>query len=153
MPTGFNADERAKAREEGPVTIGGKTYHARKLTNRRLREIRAISRESQKEAKEIGKTSKEYQEAYDEAKVRKLSDDEARLEAEAAGASADAVDEANQESLVRQLPLLLVDDNMQPVDAEVIRQHLEEDLDTRDVGDLMTYLLGNPDADPTPAQG
>jgi hypothetical protein len=153
MPAGFNAEQRAKERESGPVVLGEVTYHPRRLTNQRLREVRKFSRASQLAAKTAGKESEDYQEAYQAALDAGLLDEEALKRAQEAGDGSDEVAEVNQQALIDQLPLLLVDDNMQPPTAEAIREHLENDLDARDVGGLMDYLLGAPKEDPTPTTG
>lgn len=152
MPTtGFNADERAAAREQGPVVLGGVTYHPRKLTNKRLRQIRNVSRTAQKQAREVAKSTDDYAEALDAAKAKGLDEKAAEAEAlEEALQSSDEVDEINTGSIRDQLALVLVKDDMTPVTPEEIQAHIDEDLDTRDVGDLMTFLLGSSDEDPTP---
>jgi hypothetical protein len=150
-PSGFNADERTRERESGPVVIGGQTYHPARLTNKRLRDIRRMSRAAGTETKRMARESPEYEEALQEAREAGMEEKEAEAQAELAGMTNDAVVDRVQESLTEQLCVLLVTDGMQPPDPEVIRAHLEEDLDYRDVEGLMNYLMGGEDPTRTEA--
>jgi hypothetical protein len=158
---GFNSKERAAKREQGPIVLGDVTYHARRLTNKRLREVRRISREAGRQAREAAKQTEEFQEALQEIRDRGTGANGEPLEGEAleryaqrvalaAGMESDEVDDINHNSLRKQLGLLLVDEGMQPPSEEALTRHLDEDLDTRDVPALMGMLIGADDEDPTP---
>lgn len=149
---GFDANERAQVRETGPVTLGGITYHPARLTNKRLRDVRRLGRKSEIDSKTVGRETVEYREAYDQAITDGIENTKAIAAGDAAASDSDAVSDVNLASLATQLHLLLVDDAMQPPSEQTMRQHLDEDIDARDVGALMTYLVGADEPDPTPAQ-
>jgi hypothetical protein len=154
-PRGFNADERSQRRTEGPVVIGGVTFHPRKLTNKSLRQVRAISRRAQKEAREAAEASEEYAETLkelDEQLSEDATEDDRKRNKNIAlmeGLMCDRADEINESAVVEQLKLLVVDDNQQPPEHEQLVTLVSEQLDSRDQVELMQYLMG---PDPTPSE-
>lgn len=139
---GFNADERAKRRTDGVVTIGGVAYHPVKLTNKILREVRRVSRMATKAAEGAAIETDEYKTAYEAAIADGKSEDEAKAAGQYEATFAEAVDVLNGHAIADQLQMLLVDDNMkQPTKAQM-RKTVDEVLDNRDQIALLQYLTG-----------
>lgn len=148
MPKGFNADERAKTREACPVTIGGVTYHPARLTNKRMRQVRRMSREAGDVSREMARETELYTRTRQRLIDRGTDEKEATEQAEDVAMADDDVSDFVNDSVADQLAILLVDDNQQAPTKERLLQHLDDDLDQRDVNDLMGYLLGSSE-DPT----
>lgn len=147
---GFNATARARAREEGPVTLGDVEYRPARLTNAALTEINRLSEETRRRNEAIIRETDDYRERLDELMNREvdpLSQKDADEQA-VASVSNTEVGENNAQNAAAQLARLLLDPEGKPTTEEQMRKHIDEDIDSRDLGPLLDYLLG-PDEDPT----
>jgi hypothetical protein len=142
---GFNADERASEREAGPVVIGGITYHPARLTNKRMRQVRRMSREASEVTRQMARESTLFAETKKRAMDGGQDEKEAEAYAEDIAMADDDVSDAVNDSVAEQLSILLVDDDLKAPTKDRLLQHLDEDLDQRDVNALMGYLLGSED--------
>ena len=61
---GFNVDERAKQRDDEPVTVGGKQFARGRLNNKMLRERRAIGRASDGIRRQVGAAERDLEELH-----------------------------------------------------------------------------------------
>ncbi len=145
---GFNADERAAARENADITVGEQVFHCRRLSNPVMREVRKYAREAQRKLREIEKLDK---------KASKYEAD-AVSEDDAVAAAAEPLTQQEEEQYdklqdevfdmnIKQLAVVLRDSAMKPPD----EKHLADQLDYRDARDLTQYVLGEEEGtDPTP---
>lgn len=138
---GFNADERAAAREASPVVIGGQTFKPVRRTTRVMRDVRAIGRAQERLNREATKLSKDAAEALE-------AGDDARyeeLEAQADGKS----DDATGRTFVMLAALLAAGD--QGTGEHPEPGFLEDHLDLVDAERLADHLMGDGDdaADPS----
>lgn len=57
----LNADRRATEREQTDVTVGGGTFHPKRMTNKVVQNVQAIGRKVDAKVKELGAESEEAQ--------------------------------------------------------------------------------------------
>jgi hypothetical protein len=157
----FDADGRAKAREDAPVTIGGEVFHRRRKNWTVTRELRALLRDQEK----CGNRAARYRARVDALteEIRgvrdpdtgawtkpPMTDDDAieRLEGEIDGfdAEIDAAQGESDEAAYAIIALLLrkADANDRPE-----LEFLKESLDVEEAGDLASALAGGGETDPT----
>jgi hypothetical protein len=116
-----------------------------------MRKVRALSRQAAADGRRVGMESQDYRDAYDEAIENGVEEEEAKRLAREAGEGSDEVAEVNNASLAKQLSIMLVDDNQQPVVEAALLKHLAEDIDARDIEGLMNYVLSNEDPTSPPS--
>lgn len=149
---GFNADERAGRRERGVVTIGGISYHPARLTNARLRDVRRISRDTQRRVRETEASTEEYKQAYEDAIDRGEDEAAATRIARSEAQFSEEVDTLQANAIAQQLRILLVGDDMQPPAEEQMLKHVDEDIDNRDQLALLSYLTGDDPGESQPPE-
>ena len=137
-PTGFDADQRAKAREDEPITIGAQTFHQRRKNWDTTVELRRLLRARDRTAMQRDKAIDELSD-YD-------GDDETRLtELEAAEEEAIVAAELAIYNLIAQM--------IHPAGAPDGRgdvEHLKQHLHIQEAGDLSALLITGASPDPTP---
>lgn len=179
QPQGFDADARAKAREEAPHVIGGVTYHRRRKnweTTRTLRNLmRAQDRAQTKTARLVrelgeldGSAADELEVMLDALKAEDRDSDRAkrmRARLETLQADADKLDDEARDAQVDELHEAIdeatdaADDAAYRMIALLLRdddgnapevEHLQAELDVEDAGGLVAKLTGGGEPDPTP---
>jgi hypothetical protein len=152
----FDADARARQRKDIPTRIGGENFYPVSLTNKVMREIRRQARRAQATERETAATTRAVEGArsklalaagkpldeLDRDEVLRLQDELASAEAKQSDAE-DAQQEAQSEVLFGQLSMLLATEDGDRADPEFLEEHL----DTRDAGPLMTWLMTEPEGD------
>lgn len=151
---GFDADAKADARSNAPVTIGGRTFHLRRRTWPVALRIRRVIREQERVAGQVDRLSR---------KLGRLADEEPAA-GEALDAFDDRIAEASEE-LERQIDELveesdrlayrLVAVGLHPdgddPDAEADETFLQEHLAAEEAGALARMVAGAREPDPSPA--
>lgn len=132
----FNADERAQARENASVVIGGKTFHRRRKNWEITRELRELLRRQERAGVRADRARKKIDALAADAPDSELQ----ALEDEVDDATDDS-DQAAYEIIAR----LLRDDD----DASPDVEHLKAELDVEDAGTLAANLAGGSE----PAEG
>lgn len=135
----FNADARAEAREQAPVTIGGQTFHRRRKTWEVTRSLRELLRRQERAGVKADRARKKI-----DALDADAPDEELFALEDQVDAATDEADEAAYEILA--LLLKAAEGGESPSTV-----HLKEHLDSEDAGDLAASLAGGgePVADPT----
>jgi hypothetical protein len=124
-PREFNADKRAKEREQADITIDGGKYKPARRTTGVMRELRRLTRADN----ELVQQSKKLDEEADDYAARQ-----------------EALD-ADRERLVYEMTaLLLTPSNGNPAPTA---EQLAEVLDFEDAGDLLDFLTPGSEKDPT----
>jgi hypothetical protein len=132
----FDADGRAKSREDAPVTVGETVYHRRRKNWKVTRELRNLLRKQERAGvrqERIRKQIDALAADADEAQLHELEDQIDQY--------GDEADEAAYEMIV----LLLRDSDGASPDINI----LKETLDVEDAGDLAAALTGGGAEDPT----
>lgn len=134
---GFDADARAREREDQTVTIGGREFKPVRRTTKVMREVRRIGREQERLNRRSLKLEQEAEKALE-------AGDEDKA-AELANQSDDATNEATGLTFTMLAGLL----ELQGDALEDVAGHIEEHLDLTDAEKLADHLMGGESPDPS----
>ena len=133
----FDADGRAKEREDAPVTIGEKTFHRRRKNWEVTRGLRALLRRQERAGVRADRARK---------KIDALAADAPDSEIDALEDEVDLATDDSDQAAYEIIALLLRDEQ----DANPDVDHLKSSLDVEDAGALAATLAGGGHEDPSP---
>jgi hypothetical protein len=135
----FDADGRAAAREDAPVTIGGETWHRRRKNWEVTRALRTLLRRQERAGIRQDRARK---------KIDALPpDEESDAQIDSLEAEIDDATDASDEAAYELIALLLRSDDDEQRHPDV--DFLKASLDVEDAGDLAATLAGGGEPDPT----
>lgn len=145
QPHGFDADAKAKAREDAPVTIGAQTFRRRRKVWPVQRGLRSLFREQERFSAQLLRLERE-----EEKLEEKRLTDAVVTELEGIAEKKSDVEEKLDDLAYRIVAFGLHPDGSGPEDTADV-EHLKANLAQEEVSDLVRMIAGAGEPDPSPA--